>query len=77
MRTEAGIVAVVRCHECAACGQLSRRRARDYRDRPWLCEDCRRPAVELTDEERGVLEAWWLERFSAEQLRRLAGAAFG
>jgi hypothetical protein len=59
------------CAECRATYSLSRPRAKHYEHRPFRCEDCRRPPIELTDEERERYEAWWEENFTPGELAKL------
>jgi len=41
------------------------------------CQPCRRPALEITPEERESYRQWWLERFTLEEIRELAAGIFG
>lgn len=62
---------------CSGCGDtypLSARRARAARAagaRP-LCPGCRRPPLEATAAQMAAYRAWWLERFTPDELRALA-----
>jgi hypothetical protein len=67
---------VLRC-ACGADFTLSARRARDYRNtgRTPACVGCRwpEPSPTVTDATR----AWWLERYTIDEIRELAAEAFG
>ena len=56
--------------------ELSIHTMRAYRRKgiPFLCPDCRGPAVELTDEERESFLRWWRDQYSPAELERLGRA---
>lgn len=62
---------LLRCSECGCSFELSARRARDWRDRDPVCQACRRSKRQLTEAERAELRAWWLARFTFDELLAL------
>jgi hypothetical protein len=61
----------VTCSRCGGQYQLSARNARQHRrlGLPDLCEPCRHP-VKAPDPKRvEAMKAWWLSRFTLEELR--------
>lgn len=61
----------LRCAECGGAFQLSPSSVKRYRSagRVPVCRDCRRP--ELSEKQQAKLRAWWLKRYSQDELVEL------
>jgi len=64
----------LRCQKCGRREDRSDRVARNYRDRPFLCSECRRPERARPSEKD---RRYWTERFSFEEIREIAAGIWG
>ena len=69
--------AELRCSRCLDSAAVSRHRLRELErtGRDYLCGQCRRvDSIVLTDAERARYLRWWRERFTEDELVRMASA---
>jgi hypothetical protein len=64
---------LVKCAECDRRYYVSARNAREWRrrGREPVCAECRRRPVRANAKQMAKLRAWWLERFTWDELVEL------